>query len=399
MRPLFLTGLSAISTLGVGLDATLGALRAQHSGLRLCDFADVRLQGYIGRVPGVEEHELPPEFSRFDCRNNRLADMALRANGFDECVAAARERHGAGRIAVVLGTSTAGILSSEEAYRARDPATGVVPPDFDYVHTHDMFSLARYVRGALGLRGPALTLSTACASSSRSFLDAWHLIASGVCDAAVVGGADSLCRMTLYGFAALGLISPEPCRPCDVERNGISIGEAAGFALLERNDVGGTGIALLGCGASSDGYHMSTPDPQGKGAIGAMRQALADAGLPPSAIDYINLHGTGTRSNDAMEDSAVSAVFGTSTPCSSTKGWSGHTLGASGILEAAIASLCLRHGLMPGCLGVSRLDPSFNSHIVTRNERTVLKRVMSNSFGFGGVNCSLIFGLSAETMV
>ncbi len=186
-----------------------------------------------------------------------------------------------------------------------------------------------------------------------------HLIESGVCDAAVVGGADSLCRMTLHGFAALELISPDPCRPCDAARSGISIGEAAGFALLERRRSPAARASPCSAAARrSDGYHMSAPDP--RGARRRRRRCARrwrSAGLPPEAIDYVNLHGTGTRANDAMEDVAVADVFGTATPCSSTKGWSGHTLGASGILEAAIAVLCLRHGLLPGCLGVTELGP------------------------------------------
>jgi 3-oxoacyl-[acyl-carrier-protein] synthase I len=390
MRPLFLTGLGVVSAMGRGLDATLAALHARRSALRPCDFADVRL-GHIGRVDAVEEHALPPGLAAFDCRNNRLAHLALGSDGFVDAVEAAKARHGAGRVAVVVGTSTSGVLSSEEAYRRRDAATGALPADFDYGHTHDLFSLARFVRAALGLAGPAMTLSAACASTARTFMDARHLIESGMADAAVVGGADSLCRLTLRGFAALELVSPEPCRPCDAARAGLSIGEAAGFALLERAPAAGS-IALLGCGASTDGHHMSAPDPHGAGAIAAMRQALASADLAPGAIDYVNMHGTGTRANETVEDLAITTVFGTDTPCSSTKAWSGHTLGASGILEAGIAALCLRHGLMPGCLGVTTPDPMLRGRILLENEAAPVRHVVSNAFGFGGVNCSLVFG-------
>ena len=165
--------------------------------------------------------------------------------------------------------------------------------------------------------------------------------------------------MTLLGFGALELVSPGPCRPCDVGRNGISIGEAAGFALLERD--GSSDFALLGYGATSDGYHMSSPHPEGAGAIAAMREALRKAGLQPSAVDYVSLHGTGTRANDAAEDRAVADVFGEETPCSSTKGWSGHTLGASGSLGVAIARLAIENDLLPGCLAVTEVDPAFRS--------------------------------------
>lgn len=395
MQPLVVTASTAVSAMGRGKAATLDALRARRTGLRPCDWGGVQA-GYIGRVDGVEEHALPGALARFDCRNNRLAHMALHTDGFADAVLAAKERHGAARIAVVLGTSTSGIQATEDAFRDRD-ASGALPGGFDYEHTQDLFSAGRYVRDALGLRGPALVVSTACASSAKSFMDAQHLIESGVCDAAVVGGVDSLCRMTLHGFASLELISDEPCRPCDAERRGISIGEAAGFALLERADrAGGESgedrVALLGCGASSDGYHMSSPHPRGAGAVAAMRAALGRAGLAPGEVDYVNLHGTGTRANDAMEDMAVSEVFGPTVPCSSTKGWSGHTLGACGVLEAVIAEACIREGLVPGCLGVREVDPAFRSDVALENRPAPVRRVLSNSFGFGGINCSLVFG-------
>lgn len=389
MRPLPVTATTIVSAMGRGATATLDALRERRSGLRPCDFGDVAT-GYIGRVDGVEAHALPADLKRFDCRNNRLADMALRTDGFADAVAAAVDRYGAHRIAVVLGTSTSGVLSGEDAYRRRDPATGALPEAFDHEHTHDMFSAARYLRQALGLRGPALVASIACASSSRSLIDAHHLIATGICDAAIAGGVDSLCRMTLRGFGALELVSPGPCRPCDAERSGISIGEAAGFVLLERE--GASAFALLGYGATSDGYHMSSPHPEGAGAIGAMREALLKAGLKPDAIDYVSLHGTGTRANDAMEDRAVADVFGEETPCSSTKGWSGHTLGASGILGVAIARLAVENDLLPGCLAVTKVDPAFQARVLVENASGRVRRVMSNSFGFGGVNCSLVMG-------
>jgi 3-oxoacyl-[acyl-carrier-protein] synthase-1 len=375
--------------MGRGAAATLDAVRERRSGLRPCDFGEVTM-GYVGRVDGVEAHALPANLGRFDCRNNRLADMALHTDGFAEAVAAAIDRYGADRIAVVLGTSTSGVLSGEDAYRGRDPASGTLPEAFDHEHTHDMFSSARYLHEALGLRGPALVVSTACASSSRSFIDAYHLIAAGICDAAIAGGVDSLCRMTLLGFGALELVSPGPCRPCDVGRNGISIGEAAGFALLERD--GSSDFALLGYGATSDGYHMSSPHPEGAGAIAAMREALRKAGLQPSAVDYVSLHGTGTRANDAAEDRAVADVFGEETPCSSTKGWSGHTLGASGSLGVAIARLAIENDLLPGCLAVTEVDPAFRSRVLVDNASGRVRRVMTNSFGFGGVNCSLVMG-------
>ena len=220
------------------------------------------------------------------------------------------------------------------------------------------------------------------------------MIAAGLCDAAVVGGVDSLCLTTLYGFGSLGLLAPVGCRPFDADRNGISIGEGAGMVLLEKKAHGGSAdsIALLGVGESSDAYHMSTPHPEGLGARMAMEQALTSAGLQPSGVDYINLHGTGTRSNDATEDKAVCAVFGNDTPCSSTKGWTGHTLGACGAIDAIICALAIERGFMPGSVNTRTVDPAFGLRYLVDNRNQAPAIAMSNAFGFGGTNCSLLIG-------
>jgi 3-oxoacyl-[acyl-carrier-protein] synthase-1 len=223
------------------------------------------------------------------------------------------------------------------------------------------------------------------------------MIAAGVIDAAVVGGVDSLCLTTLYGFHSLQLVSANPCRPFDVARDGISIGEAAAFALLERppDSLDEEAILLLGVGESSDAYHMSSPHPEGRGARAAMLQALASAGLAPAQIDYINLHGTGTPSNDSAEGKAVAAVFadrGQPVPASSTKGATGHTLGAAGALEAAICALALRHGLLPGSANTQRVEPSLGFEYLRANSERPIARALSSSFGFGGSNCALILG-------
>ncbi len=393
MRPLGITAGTAVTALGAGLRPLREALHARHSGLRPADFPDAPGGHWIGRVPGLDGVRLPEALAGFACRNNRLAELALATDGFAAVVAAACDRHGADRIAVVLGTSTAGIEETEQAYGHRDAATGALPADFDFARTHDLFSLPRYVRARLGLRGPALAVSTACTSGARTFLEAAILLEAGIVDAVVAGGVDTLCRMTLHGFASLELLSPGPCRPCAADRAGISIGEAAGFVLLERADRAAPDAPLLlGAGASSDGHHMSSPHPDGLGAVTAMRAALDAAGLAPDDIGYVNLHGTGTRANDAMEDRAVAHLFGDRVPCSSTKGWTGHTLGASGAIEALIAVVCLEDGLVPGCLGVAAADPAFRSDVATANRAAPLRRVLSNSFGFGGSNCSLVIG-------
>jgi 3-oxoacyl-[acyl-carrier-protein] synthase-1 len=381
---------TAVSAMGTGVDATRAALHARRGGLAPCDLPGMPEGIWVGRVPGLEEVVLPEALARYDCRNNRLAEVALRQDGFAEAVAEATARFGAPRVAVVLGTSTSGIAETEAAYARRD-ADGVLPPDFDFAHTHDLYALPRYVRARLGLRGPAVVVSTACTSGARTFLEAQSMIAAGLCDAAVVGGVDTLCRMTLHGFNSLELLSRGACRPCAVDRDGISIGEAAGFALLLRaKDAAPGTVALLGAGASADGHHMSSPHPDGLGAVAAMRAALEAAGEVP--VDYVNLHGTGTRANDAMEGNAVRVLFGNGVPCSSTKGWTGHTLGASGALEAVIAAICVSDGLVPGCLGVEAPDPAFGVDVAVENRAIPVRRVLSNSFGFGGSNCALVIG-------
>ena len=391
MLPLSLSACTCVSAIGVGRAATLEALRSRRSGLR--PYADSGLSTWVGCVEGLDEVRLPPELERFDCRNNRLASVGLAADGFAAAARAAARRWGPDRVAVVLGTSTSGIASAEDAYRRRDPASGRLPADFDYRHTQDLLSLPGFVRAALGLRGPASVLSTACTSAAKAFGEAAELMAAGLCDAAVVGGVDSLCDMTLHGFAALELVGRGPCRPFDTDRDGISIGEAAAFVLLERPEAGATGrVGLLGFGASGDAHHMSTPHPEGRGAIAAMRAALASAGLAAQAVDYVNFHGTGTRANDAAEDRAVLEVVGDGPPCSSTKGWSGHTLGTAGALEAVIAALCIEHGLVPGCLNTRALDPACRCRIALDNRQGPVRHVLSNSFGFGGSNCSLVLG-------
>ncbi|MCW8918358.1 MAG: beta-ketoacyl-[acyl-carrier-protein] synthase family protein [Gammaproteobacteria bacterium] len=391
MKPLHISAYTTVSALGRGNAAMLEALRAGKSGLQPLHFPPAELKTYVGFVEGLEHEPLPEELAAFECRNNRLARLALRQDDFEQQVAALRERHGASRVAVLIGTSTSGILNTELAFRRRNEA-GELPVEFDFVHSHQLSSLVDFVRRLLQLQGPGFTVSTACSSSAKVFADAWRLMAAGLCDAAVVGGVDSLCLTTLYGFNSLELVSAEPCRPADSQRNGISIGEAAGFAILEREPVEGSRGQLLGFGESSDAYHMSTPHPDGLGAVEAMQAALARAGLASSDIDYINLHGTATPSNDRSEDRAITTVFGTNTPCSSTKGWTGHTLGAAGITEAIIAMQCIEHGLMPASLNTRQLDPDFGSTILLEQRETTVNRVLSNSFGFGGSNCSLIFG-------
>ncbi len=381
--------------MGCGLKELEQALLNQQSGLRPCDLEWVNLDTCIGRVKKIEESPVTDRLKEFDCRNNRLAQLALQQDDFSRAVEDTKIRYGPDRIGLFLGTSTSGILEAEIAYRHRDPVTGDLPETFRYMETQNNFSVADFLQKYFKLEGPALVISTACSSSAKVFAEASRFIRSGFCDAAIVGGTDSLCLTTLYGFSSLELLSCKPCRPADLNRNGLSIGEAGGYALLEKPENGDfqNQIALMGYGESSDAYHMTTPPPDGRGMVQSMEMALECAGLKADQISYINLHGTATTTNDSAEDKAVSKVFGASTPCSSTKGWIGHTLGAAGIAEAIICAISMKNNFIPGSLNTSVIDPDFGSNIILQNRAGKLNYVLSNSFGFGGNNCSLIFGV------
>jgi 3-oxoacyl-[acyl-carrier-protein] synthase-1 len=395
LESLILSKFTLTSALGCGLKELEQALLSQRPGLRPCDLEFANLDAYIGRVDKVEDSPVVDRLKKYDCRNNRLAQLALRQDDFEQTVEDAKIRYGPERIGLFLGTSTSGILETETAYFRRDPETGDLPNSFRYKETHNNFSVADFVQKYFKLEGPALVISTACSSSAKVFAEASRFIQSGFCDAAIVGGADSLCLTTLYGFSSLELVSSQPCRPADADRNGLSIGEASGFALLEKPVNGNfqNQISLLGYGESSDAYHMTTPSPEGRGMAQSMQMALECAGLNPDQISYLNLHGTATMTNDSAEDKAVSEVFGSSLPCSSTKGWTGHTLGAAGIVEAIICAICLENNFIPGSLNTRVVDPGFCSNVILQNRSETLTYALSNSFGFGGNNCSLIFGV------
>jgi 3-oxoacyl-[acyl-carrier-protein] synthase I len=391
MQPLAISTHSLCSAVGDGRLATLRALRERRSGLQRNDFGAAPLATWIGRVAGLEEQALPPQLAQWDCRNNRLAWRGLLADGFVDAVAAARERHGPDRIAVVVGTSTSSIGASEDAYRRLEP-DGRYPLDLRRAIIHTPHSLGDFVQHALGLSGLSVTLATACSSSAKVFAQAERLIRTGIADAAVVGGVDTLCGSVLFGFNSLELVSPDPCRPFDVERRGISLGEAAGFALLEREAP--ATAWLLGYGESSDAHHMSTPHPEGRGARLALQAALERAQLAPADIDYINPHGTASQKNDEVEAQLVADLFPAATFASSTKGWTGHTLGAAGIVEAVISLLAIEHGVLPGTLNSQTLDPVCGPQIRRDNEERAVSNALSFSFGFGGSNCVLAFGNS-----
>lgn len=389
LRPLRITAYTLSTAAGDGVAATLHALRDRRSGLRSNDFGPSPIATWIGRVQGLEEQPLPRHWGEWDCRNNRLAWRGLNLDDFMDAALAARERYGRDRMAVVIGTSTSSIGASEEAYRRLEP-DGSYPPDLRRPIVHTPHSLGDFIQHALGLSGISVTVATACSSSAKAFAQAERLIRTGLADAAIVGGVDTLCGSVLFGFNSLELVSPELCRPFDAARRGINLGEAAGFALLERE--AGTGAWLLGYGESSDAHHMSTPHPEGFGARLALRDALQTARLRADQVDYINLHGTASQKNDEIEAQVVASTFPARTFASSTKGWTGHTLGAAGIVEAAIALIALEHGLMPGTLNTENLDPVCGPQIRCDNGRGDVRHALSFSFGFGGSNCVLALG-------
>ena len=399
--PVAISAYTATTAVGRGCGVLLDALRTRRSGLKRYearrDFAvDVdgpTLDTWIGEVEGLQSVALSEQLSSYDCRNNRLAWLGLHQDDFVVRACEAVARYGAERVAVIIGTSTSGIAQAESAYRTRD-AAGRLPESFSYATTLNNFSAPALVALAIGATGPTLAISTACSSSAKVFAAAARLMRAGWIDAAVVGGVDSLCLTTLCGFSALELLSSEPCRPFDRARRGISIGEGAGFALLEARAH--APAYLLGAGESSDAHHMSTPHPEGLGARLAMRGALESSGLGLDAVDYVNLHGTATRSNDPAEGRAVASVFG-NTASSSTKGWFGHLLGAAGIVESIVTLLALEHGLVPGTLNTVDLDPDCPNTVLLGNEERNIDVALSNSFGFGGSNCSVLFGRANKT--
>jgi 3-oxoacyl-[acyl-carrier-protein] synthase I len=392
MRPIAVTAFTVCSALGRGRSPTAAALRERRSGLTPNDFGPAPVPTWIGRVAGLESEPLPAHLARWECRNSRLAWLALNQDGFLEAVARARARVGTARIAVVLGTSTSSINATEEAYRRLD-AGRQFPSDLRRPEVHTPHSTGDFVQHALDLTGPCVTVATACSSSAKVFAQAQRMLRLGLADAAVVGGVDSLCDSVLFGFNALELISPAPCRPFDTARHGINLGEAGGFALLEPGAA--RAPMLLGYGESSDAHHMSSPHPEGLGARLAVRDALARAAVAANEVDYINLHGTASRKNDEVEARLIGDLFPARTIASSTKGWTAHTLGAAGMLEAAITLIALESGHAPGTLNSSELDPACGPQIRLDNTDADLRRGLSLSFGFGGSNCALLFSREA----
>ncbi|MBX9913828.1 MAG: beta-ketoacyl-[acyl-carrier-protein] synthase family protein [Pseudomonadaceae bacterium] len=400
--PTYLNELGLVCALGSGPQAVSRALLAgDASGMREQDGWVTERRLTLGAVT-AELPAMPAGLQAAQSRNNQL--LLAAALQIEVPIRAAIERYGAARIGVVLGTSTSGIQEAGLSI-AEQQRSGQLPGDYHYAQ-QELVAPAAFLSQWLQVSGPSYVISTACTSGARALLSAQRLLRLGVCDVVLCGGVDSLCRLTLNGFAALEAVSEQRCNPFSANRNGINIGEGAALFLLSReplnkasSSTSAAPIMLLGGGASCDAYHISAPEPQGLGAQAAMRQALANAGISAAQIDYVNLHGTATRHNDAMESVAMQALFPEGVPCSSTKSLTGHTLGAAGALEAAFCWLSLSHhnpaGLLPPQVWDGVPDPELPALNWVQPGQPLstlgTRRLMSNSFAFGGNNISLIF--------
>jgi 3-oxoacyl-[acyl-carrier-protein] synthase-1 len=378
----------------LGDDAAAVARRLldeQAGGLTLSDACSPGRPLPLGQVaamlPGVGHLPLAQR-----SRNNQLALVALAQ--IRTAVDAAIERHGAARVGVVVGTSTSGIAQTEQALRALR-ADDALPAGFHYAQ-QEMGSVAAMLAQELGVAGPAYVHSSACSSGAKALASAARLLKMGLCDAVVTGGVDTLCEFTVAGFSALESVSAARCNPLSMNRNGINLGEGAALFLMSRERAA---VALCGWGESSDGHHMSAPDPAGGGARRAICEALARAGVKPGAIDYINLHGTATVQNDAMEAQVIHELFGPEVAVSSTKPLTGHALGAAGAIEAALCWLAMQDdnddGKLPAHLWDGVQDPRLpvlNVAVPGARLGRPLRWALSNSFAFGGSNAALVLG-------
>lgn len=393
--PVAITAYSALSACGMGNKALSQSLSDNQSQLAPLSLFNIPFPTFVGEIK-QPLLAIGDDLADYNCRNARVALTALNntEDGVRAAVEAAKDKYGAHRIGVIIGTSTSGLYETEAAYGVL-LETGDMPDDFHFVTEHAYQATARFIQLELGLTGVCYAISTACSSGAKAIAAGQRLIDSHICDAVIVGGVDTLCRLTLRGFRSLELVSSEPCTPMDKNRNGISIGEAAGLLVLEKRHAdNANAMQVLAVGESSDAHHMSTPHPEGKGAALAMTNALQLAGLHSSDIDYLNLHATATKINDSVESHAVYSVFEDKLPCSGTKGITGHTLGAAGALETIIALTTLQQQFIPGTQGLKNLDEDCQCQIIYKPlQEQQIQVAMSNSFGFGGNNASVIVSL------
>jgi 3-oxoacyl-[acyl-carrier-protein] synthase-1 len=327
---------------------------------------------------------IPLENKKWQSRNNQMAWTAAQSILPD--VQTLITKFGKERIGVIVGTSTSGIGDNEEDMQIQFE-TGSLPESYDY-RKQEMGETAAFLGTIFDVSGPVFGISTACSSGAKALASARRFIRAGVCDAVIAGGVDTICKLTVQGFSSLEAVSKEQCNPFSANRKGINIGEAAALFIVTKE---ASDIELVGVGESSDAHHISAPDPSGQGAVNCMTAALKDAKISSNEIGYINLHGTATELNDQMESRAIATVFGSNTPCSSTKPFTGHTLGASGALEAAICWLALKDNIIPKHLWDGCQDEGLPKIDLSNGEQNyAIDYALSNSFAFGGNNISLI---------
>jgi len=392
MQPVALGACGLVSAAGSGLAAFSDLLASGRSALKPITHPRLPAPVWLGRVAGLEDLHWPAQFEGWDSRATRLAWLGLLSDDFLAAAQQACARWGAHRVGLVLGTSASTIAVSEAAYRSLDEAGGFAH-DFRHPRLNTLHAVTDFVQRAIGLSGPAVTVSTACSSSAKAFASAQRWLALDLVDAVVVAGVDAVSDSVLFGFHALQLVSPSPCRPFDAQRQGISVGEAAGFVLLQR---GAGDVLLLGHGESNDAHHMSAPHPQGLGAEQALSAALTRAGCTGEQIQALQLHGTGTLQNDAVEAALVARCYGPDLLAGALKGALGHTMGAAGILGALACVLSLREGLCGGSCHTTTVDPAlpprFALQLQRDAQRRPVTRAASHAFGFGGNNAVLVFG-------
>lgn len=388
--PTYVTAYTLTSALGVGNQATLKSIQAKKGGLAEYQMGKLG-NTWFGFVDASQMAPLAEPESSFDNDCNRMVNAALSKDHFRDAVELAKLKYGKHRIACFLGTITSGICHVEDEYK-RNQVSLDSAPNINFEKSGSLNSAALYTRHTLGITGPYATIGTACSSSAKVFAAAYRYLQLGLCDAAIVAGVETFSETLVHGFRSLSVLSKQPCKPWDESRDGISIGAAAGFALLERDPLRNNDIRLMGYGETADGFHMTAPHPEGKGIENAMLAALRSAELNPADIDYINAHGSGTPMNDQAEDAALVRLFGDKPYCSSTKGWTGHTQGAAGITEAIILMLGMENNLVPASLNTEKVDPALKSNIALDNQSTPIRYALTNSMGFGGNNATLIFG-------